>query len=651
MKKYISFWALFLAGMLLTVTSCSEDLHQPVDLDRDSDGMLVVNANLIVEGMTEVATRGLEDISGKDLIVKALEFSWSDDNETSFLTNVYDVEVTSASTAAPNMTELGLKLKLYATTDPTRLQFIVTETDPGQIPYGSMVTILQSLSVSNGAEAYWGEVTFPTGYGTLEYNEKTEEMDFKKDPDLEDDLKKIPVIRNFAKISVQADLNNFDLEGFELVNIPTAGTIAPWDPATKKPAELLDGTTMKAYDKLPEGYTGMLSPSAQFDNTEADIRDGVATLSFTTDERYIYEHPFENYRRTYLLIKGKFGGSETSTYYKVDLGSTDATTQEFTNFNIIRNYHYVVTINSVERAGYATVEAALNGVVFNNLSASTETRDILQLSDGSDLIGVNLTKAVIVDNTNPIVFKYSYRTGLTDTSKGEVDNYKVTVYGLEKGPVIDRVEGPVEDGDSIVYTIYPKDPPTLLQPTEQKFTVVGRNGLGRTITLISHVRWDYSNVQIYGVNANARPDSDTDLGKVGANQGDPLTLFFNLPDGLPESIFPLQFIIEADRQNIENNSQEGSTLSVRTAQSLFTGVNDPRVSYVKTVTYEQYEYLPDENNQVSAEVKNSNHTVRCRFRTTVSLSELPGNPTSMETKVIIHNPYFNNTDTSFTRTQ
>lgn len=653
MKKYISIWVCMFVGMLLAMTSCSENIQQPVNGDQDSDASLEVSASLILEGMPEVITRGMGDTPGAELIVKALEFSWSDENETSFLTNVYDVEVTSTTTQVDNKIEVNLKLKLYKTADPTRLQFIVTETDPGQIPYGSMATVLQNLSVSNGAEAYWGEVKFGNGYGTLIYNETTGEMDFKPDPELYEKLQDIPVIRNFAKISVEENLDNFELEGFELINVPTAGTIAPWDPTTKAPVDLLDGTNMKAYTSLPAGYTGMLSPAAQFDNTEADIRDGVSTLSFPMDNRYIYEHPFEDYRRTYLLIMGKFNGSQTSTYYKVDLGSTNETTQEFTNFNIIRNYHYVVTINSVERAGYASVESALNGVVFNNLSASTETRDILQLSNGSDLIGVNLTKAVIVDNTDPIVFKYSYRTGLTDTSKGEVNNREdiVKVHGLEPGPVIERVAGPITEGDSIVYTIYPKEPPTLLRPTEQKFTVVGRNGLGRTITLVSHVRWDYSNVEIYGVNSNERPSSNTSLGEVGPNQGDPLTLFFNLPDGLPESVFPLQFIIEADRENIENNSEEGSTLVVRTAQSLFTDVTDPRVSYVKTVTYEQYEYLPDKNNQVSAEVKNSNHTVRCRFRTTVSLSELPGSPTTMETKVIIHNPYFNNVETSFTRTQ
>lgn len=658
MKKNILFWLSLLVGVMTTVTSCSESLQEPADSGYDPGASLDVSASLLIEGMPQVKTRSMGDIPGEGLIVKALEFSWSDDNETSFLTNVYDVQVTSGSTNVQNGTEVNLQLTLQPTTDPTRLQFIVTETDPGQIPYGSMAAILQDLSVSNGAEAYWGEVKFPNGYGNLVFHEatgdeETGKMVFEPNENLVNLLKKIPVIRNFAKISVQESLDNFELEAFELINIPTAGTIAPWDPTTKAPAELLDGAVMKGYSNLPAGYTGMLSPFAQFDNTEADIRNGETTLNFdNNNERYIYEHPYEPYRRTYILIKGKFNGG-TSTYYKIDLGSTDETTQEFTNFNIIRNYHYVVTINSVERAGYTTVENAINGVVFNNLSASTETRDILQLSNGSDLIGVNLTKAVIVDNTDPIIFKYSYRTGLTDTSNGTVNNHTSIVrpYGLNEGAVIQRVVGPDIEGDSVVYTIFPKVPPTLLQPTEQEFTVVGRNGLGRTITLVSHVPWNYSKVEIYGETSNERPTSNANLGKVGPDQGDPLTLFFNLPDGLPESIFPLQFIIEADRQNIENNSEEGSTLEVRTAQSLFTDVNDPRVSYVKTVTYEQYEYLPDKDNNVNAEVRNTNHTVRCRFRTTVSLENLPGNPTTMNTKVIIHNPYFNNVETSFTRTR
>lgn len=660
-----------LAGLALVAmsVSCSDSVEIPQEEQQDVamvDGKIVVKGSLNVEGMQSLMSRAMGETPSAGLTIKALEFSWGDDAESSFLTNVYDVELTpGGSTGVGNLQEVNIKLKLLPTTTSTKLQFIVTNGDLGTINYGSMAAILQSLWVSKNEEtgefpeAYWGQVEFPQGYGTTSVKDNgdgTSSSVFEPYSDLDTKLKAVPLIRNFAKISCSESLDNFELEGFDLVNIPTAGTVAPWDPVGNRLIALLGADNkMIPYNNLPAGYVGMLAPASQFDNTEADIRRGEATLEFTTEARYMYAHPYEPVRRTYMIIAGRYGGSQTTTYYKIDLGYTDPTTQIFTNYNIIRNYHYQVRINSVTRAGYATAQEAIDGDVFNNLSASTETRDMLSISDGKNLIGVNMTRAVIT-NTNPIRFAYSYRTGV-DEGQGTVANGQITAYGLNpttdvgEDKVLAAISAPETVGDSIVYTLTPNPPTGITR--EQTFTVVDPAGLGRTITLVSHTPWTMTDIDVYGGDKalNERPDYKVEADSVGAASGAPLTLFFNLPDGIPESVFPLQFTIESNRQNIENNSAEGAALVVTTAPSMFSATNDPRVAYVRTVTYAQYKYYSDENNDVDTEESNPDHTVRCRFRTTIGLANIPGEPNQMLTRLKIYNPYFEMGEVSFVRKQ
>lgn len=649
----------------LFLSSCTDN----VVIDEPDSGIVVgedgtfpVIATLNIQRMPSVTSRAMGDTPSAGLTIKVLEFSWSPDPASSFLTNVYDAELQSPSTTTgvANTTEVMVKLTLQATTDPTILQFIVTDADLGTINYGSMASILQSLWVSKNEEtgaypeAYFGQCTFPTGYGTIQTVNNvdgTSSSKFNPFTDLNTRLKAVPLVRNFAKISCTESLANFELTGFALVNVPTAGTVAPWDPIGNRLINMIIDGKMIPYADLPEGYVGMLAPSSQFEDTEADVRNGTE-LTFSTDPRYTYAHPYEPVRRTYMIVRGRYNGSTTDTYYKIDLGYNDAETQLFTYFNIIRNYHYKVTINSVNRAGYPTVLDAINGSVFNNLSASTETRDMLSLSDGENMIGVNMTRAVIT-NTNPIRFAYNYKTGV-DNGTGTKDNGKVTPIGLDPtkdvGPdkVLAAIDSLGEVGDSIVYILTPNPPTDITK--QQTFTVVDPQGLGRTITLVSRVPWTMSDVEVYGNTYNERPDEITSEDSVSASAGQPLTLFFDLPDGIPESVFPLQFVIESNRQNIENNTAEGSTLVVTTAPSMFSTTNDPRVAYIKTVTYEQYLYMPDEKNQIDVEGnKNPNHTVRCRFRTTIGLSNIPGEPNEMLTRLKIANPYFVTGEVSFVR--
>lgn len=618
---------------------CSDQAVEQPDVPalEETATEITVSASIKVDKLPVVESRAFGDTPGAGLTVNVFEFTGGADFSNRFLVRKYPAVVTSATTAAGNGVDVNFTFTLQKTSEARVLHFVVAPEDLNA-SYGSVAAVLQSLSVSGDADAYWGRVDFPQGYCTRTVNAEGKEV-YDPLPGLPNMLKSIPVIRNFAKVSVTENLPNFELTGFELVNVPSAGTVAPWNITAQAIPTMLNGKAMLPYATVSANYHGILSPQASITHTEKDLTDGTLTLGFnSTEPQYMYEHPYEEGRRTYVIVAGRYNGAGDVTYYKIDLGHEEGDQHIFRNYDILRNYHYAVTITGVAREGYATVKDAIEGTVFNNLSASTETRDMTSLSDGTDLIGVNTTKFVVTKAGEELVFKCKY-TANVNSNGGTTANNELTFIGLEDGPIINGAPVKSVDGDSIVYTISTKAPSDI--PQEQTFTVVGRNGLGRTITLLSHTPWQMKNIQTFKGSENERPTITAEADTIiGTAMGDALTVYFDLPDGMSSAWFPLQFTLESNRQNIENNSAANSTLVVTTGQSLWTDITDSRVGYIKTVTYDQYQYQSDANNNILVNEKNTTHTVRCRFRTTLALSSLPGSPTQTVTNVRISNPYF-----------
>lgn len=623
----------------LLAAGCSDQAVEQPDVPalEETATEITVTASMTVDNLPVVESRAFGDTPGAGLTVNVFEFTGGADFSNRFLVRKYPATVTSATTAANNGVDVNFTFTLQKTSEARVLHFVVAPEDLNA-SYGSVAAVLQSLSVSGDADAYWGRVDFPQGYCTRTVNAEGKEI-YNPIDGLAEKLKSIPVIRNFAKISVTENLPDFELTGFELVNVPTAGTVAPWDIAGQAIPTMLNGKAMLPYATVSANYHGILSPQATIGQTERMYNKGEWTPTFASREpQYMYEHPYEEGRRTYVIVAGRYKGSTEVTYYKIDLGHEEGAQHIFRNYDILRNYHYAVTITDVWREGYPTVKEAMERTVFNNLSASTETRDMTSLSDGTDLIGVNTTKFVVTKAGEELVFKCKY-TANVNTNGGTTANDQLTFIGLEDGPIINGAPVKSVDGDSIVYTISTKAPSDI--PQEQTFTVVGRNGLGRTITLLSHTPWLMKNIQTFKGSENERPTITAEADTIiGTAMGDALTVYFDLPDGMSSAWFPLQFILESNRQNIENNSAANSTLVVTTGQSLWTEITDSRVGYIKTVTYDQYQYQSDADNNILVNEKNTTHTVRCRFRTTLALSSLPGSPTQTVTNVRISNPYF-----------
>lgn len=640
----------------LALGACSEETLRP-DVP-DAGGGEGVRVSIAIPDMPRLATRAFGDTPAADLKLTVFEFEMGSDPTNIFLTKIYQAE-TLAQTNVTNGATVDFRINdLLMTESPRVLHFVVA---PQHLDarYASEAVVFSNLSVRDNSQAYWGRVEFPNGYGTVDKNMKPQLTDEAKQK-----LTGVNVLRNFAKVSVEVAATataNFQLTGFELVNVPTSGTVAPYNSGRQEfPRMFDDAGKMLGYLAVAgngsgqQGYSGIMPANCGFRNLEENfspVADG-GRPAWSTRDAYLYEHPFESTRRTYVILQGNYRPTTTDAwqtcYYKIDLVRLNEESGMTEYYDILRNYDFHINVTGVSAPGASTASEAISGVSYNNISADVDARDMLQISDGANIVEVSKTN-IIFTNTTPVEFLYRYSP--VGGFSSETTNAKLHTNGLNAGDVIASVTAPevYTDADGVVWVkrvITPKPIPEA-GTREQSFYVVDADGLGREIRLVAHVPYDYSDIEVYPGSENGRPTSAAGQGTVSPLSGQPFTVYFNLPAGMPEAMFPLTFILESNRQNMENNPI--GTLVVTSGQTGFptTEVYEvPRIKYRKTVSYAEYLYKTDANNNLITDgagnyVENTDHTVRCRFRTINSLAELPGAPMQTVTYLLISNDYFN----------
>lgn len=640
----------------LALGACSEETLRP-DVP-DAGGGEGVRVSIAIPDMPRLATRAFGDTPAADLKLTVFEFEMGSDPTNIFLTKIYQAETLTQTNVANGATVDFRINDLLMTESPRVLHFVVA---PQHLDarYASEAVVFSNLSVRDNSQAYWGRVEFPNGYGTVDKNMKPQLTDEAKQK-----LTGVNVLRNFAKVSVEVATvatSNFQLTGFELVNVPTSGTVAPYNSGRQEFPQMFDDAgKMLGYLAVAgngsgqQGYSGIMPANCGFRNLEENfspVADG-GRPAWSTRDAYLYEHPFESTRRTYVILRGNYRPTTTDAwqtcYYKIDLVRLNEESGMTEYYDILRNYDFHINVTGVSAPGASTASEAISGVSYNNISADVDARDMLQISDGANIVEVSKTN-IIFTNTTPVEFLYRYSP--VGGFSSETTNAKLHTNGLNAGDVIASVTAPevYTDADGVVWVkrvITPKPIPEA-GTREQSFYVVDADGLGREIRLVAHVPYDYSDIEVYPGSENGRPTSAAGQGTVSPLSGQPFTVYFNLPAGMPEAMFPLTFILESNRQNMENNPI--GTLVVTSGQTGFptTEVYEvPRIKYRKTVSYAEYLYKTDANNNLITDgagnyVENTDHTVRCRFRTINSLAELPGAPTQTVTYLLISNDYFN----------
>lgn len=513
--------------------------------------------------------------------------------------------------------------------------------DPNQ--FGSEGDLITALYSESNADAYWQRVELPDGINVGEAWNDADNDGVKDDGEtvqvntIGDKLTKVPLIRNFAKITVTTKEGGvtttndatFELQGFTVVNVPDRGSVAPFNVNGGGFAQYLDS------NKTPYSYTTLTTTTATFNGytgfvpNDMEINEEVPAASAFLEagkEFYLYERngQSKNTNRTFVIVKGKFGNDEPS-YYKIDLTYTDPTNQTTKYYEILRNFHYNIVINTVEASGAKSPQDAADMTgAHNNLSAAIETQSLLNISDGESRLFVSHTEYVFVTGTTykddgttidvPSTMELKYRYVPDIDNPNTVNNENVT-YSLENKD---------NAADNAVLSITPADADvngwrtltvTAAQMGEgakrQTLTLVAGN-LSRTVTFILRPKFDF-----YDEMATSPQTVSGASSKLKAT----FVYSFTIPSesngqpNIPESLFPLTFIVQGTPESIYPNADENSLpVHVLDGEQTF--------GYERVVTWEEYQQ--------------TGGIINCYFR--VNTTAYSG------TKLTVSNPYFNTSD-------
>ena len=670
--------ALFAAGLVACADGLDLGGRMP---ELDPSGENGVEISLVFPEMPVASTRAIgEKVPSlkDDLDLYLFVFDGND------LLQTIRIPRSETTWAAEASNRITFKALLPQTDKDAMIHIIAIDDEDGEfakqvdeVGYGLEDIVMPSFSVSGNKDAYWQKVELGCPIRVTVDNSTDDSLESVTGT--EEQVKEafanpIPLIRNFASVSLESivSTNLFEIKGWTVVNDLDGGSVVPWFSVpgesdvqfpkyadfSKNPADI------STYNDLTEGgYRGVSLAGAEKRNTLDEIEEGE---KWGIGDRFIYERTIVSVDPLYILLYGEYkGGSGASKagYYKLSLAWRNPETGLVTEYNVLRNIAYHIKITGVSAPGYDTPEEAAAGPAFNDISGDVTTRNMTQISDGVDMLYVNFVNYVVTRPGQEIDFRYRYVSDITGnkTESNDLVKYDTEGIGIAEGVVVLSYEQATEVTDERNGTkwqsvkIQANDPTDELK--QQTFTIYsppgdpenGTVGLSRTINLILRNPWNFVRMETFpGLWDNDKewPDYDPDYAPddedvnyyVGAQKGAPLTVFFELPAGLPEAMFPLDFQIESDRQNIENAGVGNAV--VQTGPSLFPAVTDSRISFVKTVNWG--DYAPDGVSSTPA-----SRIIRARFVTTTNITSLADD--AKVTTLRLSNPYFYDADDKFER--
>lgn len=303
----------------------------------------------------------------------------------------------------------------------------------------------------------------------------------------------IELLRNQAKISVSNDASNFTLEGFTLHNTPNKSSVAPFNTATTEFEE------HAITEPIGMGLNSAL----------------LADISST--EKYLFERRNQAAAEiTTVIVQGIYEG--TSYFYKIDLINS-----EQVRYDIERNYHYMVKIQTVTKEGYTSFNDALEGASHNNTALDPIIEKYPIISDGVSKLQVEKTLIVVTEPNKPISVWANFYPNLNNNT---INNSGVMVSIMSDEGALASSSLAYNESTGIITAT---SAPTLGAEPLVAILRVQKGDLVRTIRVVLRTAFSFDPVTIN--NNNPAMVSDA--------QNAPATLRFTIPDDFPVDLFPL----------------------------------------------------------------------------------------------------------------
>lgn len=617
MKKILS----IIAAVIALSACIKENLLPATQPEGDN---IVLNFGIVVPE-AQTVTKTLSSPAINSLTVIAFD-------EFGYYVTAAEAEPVNGWRISPT-DETKFTVSLPQSASARKLHFVANcPAEVKDFEYGPEVDIMTGLTTEGQKDAYWQCVEV----GNL--------LEQDKDA-INNALQKIPMIRNFAKVKIGDIKGNFNLTGYALVNVPTKGSVVPYNEKKGAFQVYENNGTGKDYSTLvEEGYHGFVPADADF-SCNAD--DNLYGLAWVEDNSGVYTYESFASNQTALLVRGTYNSKET--YYKVALYD-----QVNKNYDILRNIVYTVNLE-VLGEGHTSAYDAAKAEAGNNVSASTSTENLLNISDGTQRLFVEYTAKQIV-STEPFTLKYKFlpSAGATAVNKlaggngagtpnaGEpititrviTSEDRTSEVVLEYQVVDVNKDGTPDQDDAgfstLVITPQNSLPTSDTEVWSEDFIITSTYGnvvLSRTVKL--------NMLKPYVLDVECDPE------KVAKSIGAEAKINIIVKKELPDAIFPLIFDVEAAALSIYPNPNGKDILGNQITMPVVSGTSiipdkasgSNTFHFQRTVTKEEYDAIVNAADSGAEMVK-----IPCYFLT---------NKAESASDVYVYNEYFSLGSDSF----
>ncbi|MDD4412009.1 MAG: hypothetical protein PHO58_05935, partial [Bacilli bacterium] len=446
---------------LIIIAGCSQDVILIPDQQIQEGEEVAVSFNTIIPEFKTVVTRANGGVNDMYLLV-------FDENGN---------YIARRQAALSNQTDAGgtFTAQLPSSSNSRIVHFISNYDWSGfnDIAGLNEATVVALLSTSN--TTFWSRVELENGISSTSFSGLT-----------------VSLLRNQAKISVVNEADELTFNGFTIHNKPSKGSVAQYS-----------STTGFEEGVITEPLDMTLIPAQSSD--------------ISTDEKYLFERK-NAYATdiTTVIVRGNYNGQQY--YYKIDLIDSDKN-----RYDIERNYHYIVKIKTVTRAGYVEFNDALEGASHNNTALDPIIEKYPIISDGISKLEVEKTLVILTQPNQQFSVWAKY---FPEISNESFDNTGVSVT-LQSGNT--SIVGSSLNFDSSTGIITATGLGQLPEEPGNARIVVTKGDLARTIRVVLRNPFSFDPITINDQNPGLVPD--------GQSMG--VALKFNIPEDFPEDLFPL----------------------------------------------------------------------------------------------------------------
>ena len=549
-------------------------------------------------------------------------------------------------TTTVQMYKFTVQLEL---TDSRRAVYFLGNINEDQLVTGSYAyQVFPSILSYDNEQAYWQRVNMPPVHAKPGKDGKpmmTENGSYVPSDEVVASLRHIPLIRNYAKIQVTdatAPEDGFELYSYAVIYYPKRGTVVPY---RSNVADIKDAfnfnalgddyrfsgyerCTFQELDQVLE-YPGYLSPTAEFDYEIPDASmfekpetSGGRVIRYdknNTDQGvYLYERSIPNdyLDPTYVIIRGKFGEEGKYYYYRLDLMETKTVNNEsvYQYYPIYRNFRYNIQLNRISSIGVDTPEAAAKSSGAEDISADISMKYLADISNGKTRLVVEPFMSKTYTGPNEEGYYYLYARFFNDLNSSE-PNVDWGAVSVELEPMSDQGEDILvlyDDVGNEVHAFYPgaqsmggepgfriirfntKTPGS--ETKTQKIKITGRN-------LYTHEEFPlYREVEI-SLQKKQTMVVSCGIPELPLQKGASQVVNVSIPSGLPSSMFPLEFTMEAERLTLTPDSQvTGNNLPVYSGLSISDNeayAGKQTIQFIRTLTLDEYKSLPVTDGKVT----------------------------------------------------